>query len=163
MLCSLLPGGLVDSVDLFQETHQTLADKTKYYVVELSEKYKVPTVLAAPSDGHVETEPLDHFDLVRHYMGKWAASWHIARRDNSRNAYTIKLVHPCTPRLFTGSVPLDCPQVLSWSTLWCGQIVCSVKLFRSALFIFHNNLVGFFTVEKVSGPWLVSAGLVGHC
>lgn len=53
---------------LNMETHQNLADKTNYYVVELSPKYNVPSVLAEPSDGAVKEEPLEHFDLKRHYM-----------------------------------------------------------------------------------------------
>ena len=54
----------------FQETHQQLADKTKYYVVELSDQYKVPTVLAEPSHGEINETPIENFDLARHYMGK---------------------------------------------------------------------------------------------
>lgn len=55
---------------MFQETHQDLADKTKYLVVELSDIYKVPTVLAEPKDGVVKEDSLVNFDLTRHYMGE---------------------------------------------------------------------------------------------
>ncbi|XP_067941414.1 small ribosomal subunit protein uS5m-like [Watersipora subatra] len=53
---------------LKMETHQELADKTKYYVVELSDNYKVPTVLAEPSDGEINDVPIENFAIERHYM-----------------------------------------------------------------------------------------------
>ena len=55
---------------LSQETHQELADRTQYCVVELSHEHNVPTVLAKPSNGQVADQPLVNFDLARHYMGK---------------------------------------------------------------------------------------------
>lgn len=44
-----------------------LADRTGYNVVELSDNYKVPKVLATPV---VEKEePVENFDFTRYYYG----------------------------------------------------------------------------------------------
>ena len=56
-----------------------LADKTNYHVVQLSDEYAVPTVLASPAaaDAEVKDEPVKAFDLLTHYMpGEFALRCH---------------------------------------------------------------------------------------